>query len=302
MTEDYAVYTDDEDPEIKHLVYTTYKGTAHVPYFFHKNLGKITPDKIKRPPDFEELDESDEVEIPGVPPGWYEAVKMFVIDNRLYVSLMASNAESYAIYKFNKDALFFEMVCTIKGTAIKYVDELGKYPDTCRRVVKKKYEKIKPANLKKLLSPQEYKTFAMDFIGEEEIPSSDYRYRLKQSFHQAFPLEYQFYADYRNEGKKHIVIPMRLDSTAGAGCIYVFHVAYTPGMPQKFNDITNLKPEFNRLGPCGSSDSLIRVKGKIYVLHTGGRGITHLWQIKKKTEDVNTAETICVFKPAYRYE
>ena len=303
MDADYAVYTDDEDQEVKHLVYTNYSGTAKAPYFLHKNLGKITLDKIKEPPDFEKLDESDEVEIFEWIWLWggSSTVKMFVIDNTPYMSLMASYLENYSIYEFHKEDLSFDLVCAIEGTVIKYVEELGKYPDTCRRVIKKEYEKIKPANLKKILSPQEYKTFAMDFIGEEEVPSSGFL-DMKQRFGEAHPLEYQFYVDYRNEGKKHIVIPITYSSGRGPGCEYGFHIAYTPGMPQKFNDISNLEPEMNRLGDCGSENSLIRVKGKIYVLNTGGRGITHLWQIKKKGEGVNTAETICVFKPVYRYE
>ena len=297
----WAVYTDDEDPAVKHLVYTKYSGTLH-DLFLHKNLGKITLDGIKGLPDFEEIDEPDSVNIFALPRN--ETVKMFVIDNTPYVSLMASNAESYAIYELNKEALFFDTVCTIEGTVQKYVDELGKYPDICNRIMKKKYEEIKPANLRKILSPQEYKAFAMDFIGEEEIPSSGFL-EMKQSFSSLGierPLEYQFYADYRNEGKKHIVIPMDLSSGRGPGCEYDFHVAYTPGMQQKFNDISNLEPEMNQLGDCGSENSLIRVKGKIYVLNTDGRGLTRLWQIKKKGEDVNTVETICVFKPVYRYE
>ncbi|MDR3346577.1 MAG: hypothetical protein LBS73_05310 [Campylobacteraceae bacterium] len=324
---DYVVYSDDNNSKIKHLVFNIYGGTSQTPSFFYRKIIDGAFDNINETEGSDmskildsyaeevtsEYDKNDEekinkdVDIDAQP--WAGYVEMFLIDNVPYLNLHSHPYSSFfAIYAYNKEAKFFDQACKIEKKIVGYKKE----NKICKQVLDKKYKKIQPNTLHSVLNKKQIRDFNYDFYGYD-VNDNSLQYDGPKALEKYNFTSFQenstntYLADYRNEGKKHIILNLQYHYYNRAGCSYNFLAVYSPKREEVYYigeeelDINFFPSHFS---DCffETKEEIVSINQKNYILVSGLSGIVGLYEITKSDNATDNINQLCKFEPIYKYE
>ncbi|MDR2639044.1 MAG: hypothetical protein LBC09_04335, partial [Helicobacteraceae bacterium] len=219
---DRISYRDDnKTSKAKRLIFTVYEGTGHFPYLYHAQIPIDANESAFR----SNINQSGAYEYGQIAPIYFRAwsserVRLFSLDDTIYLNLISRDENSYHILSFDKESYFFDQACKIerKTTGYKNTDKI------CKRVIDGKYNKIAPVNLASALDKNDIERFKSD------LNPTDNKIRINKyaSIYFYDDGNHSYFIDYANEGKKHILLNIQYSSGAGEGCGYNFLAVYNP--------------------------------------------------------------------------
>jgi hypothetical protein len=309
--DDYIAYKDNAvNSDTKHLILTKYHGTAGMHYFYHKSIDINANESIfsvrELYPYFDAV--ADEEIWIGIYRGTSpEAVKMFLWNDTIILSINNRDKSEYNIYVYDKESRFFDQSCKIERKITGYKNG----EPICNRVINGEYKKIAPAPLNFFFDSEQIEQLNAD-LGIKNGTSNhwDESKKINRYGSTYFYGEdnNSYFADYRNEGKKHVLLNLDYSSGAERGCGYKFLVVYDPEERDKIryinekNDKYSFYPSVFSDCDVETKEEIISIDGKNYILVSGIAGLIGLYEIGASDNGEDAVSDICVFEPIYVYE
>ncbi|MDR2080869.1 MAG: hypothetical protein LBP54_03140 [Campylobacteraceae bacterium] len=292
----YIVYKDDKNHKMKNLIFTISAGTAHVPSFFYKQLPIDTNEtEFLNKIDYFNLDKFEQrIEVYFWI--WSETPKIFLLDNNIYLDLVSKNENHHYIFSFDKENYFFDQACKIERKITGYKNK----EQICRQVIKGEYKKVVGAPLSSVVDGGQFEHFNADINLTKYF--STYHHEEDNN---------TYFIDYRNEGKKHILLNLDYSSGAGAGCDYNFLVVYNPNKSDKvyyIGEVGNYDGEYEMFpsvfADCNmrTKEEIISIGKKNYILLSGSGKLVGLYEITASDDGEDIINDICTFELLYSYE
>jgi hypothetical protein len=306
---DYIAYNDNAS-DIKHLILTKYQGTGHIAYFYHKSINADANESVCSVRELGHLlfDAVLEEEnwVGMYPRAVYGGIKMFSWNDTIYMSINNKDSSKYDIYAYDKESRFFDQVCKIERKTAGYKNS----EPICMRVIEGKYKKIEPKPLNSIFDKEEIERLNAELGVKNE--TSKYWWDGKSIKKYDYTHFYDegnnsYFADYRNEGEKYLLLNLDYASGAGSGCGYSFLAVYDPKGRDTIRYIDEKNDEDSEpsvFSDCftETQEEIISIDGKNYILVSGTAGLKGLYGISVSDKGDDIVNNVCIFEPIYVYE